>query len=591
MFELDEIARTMAMDLHPNGGGYEVLGNKRERMAQYGNAVTPPAMTWLLERVFASIGGGGTFKDLFCGAGGSSIGATNAGGELVLGLNHWRLAIDTHSKNFPDAEHDCADVSALTTSQIRRYPDSDVFLASPECTNHSMAKGALRRKPQAASLFDDGPAGDDEQDRSRATMWDVPRFAEQKLLKGKPYKAMIVENVVDAYKWGAGDDGGLFAAWRMALTNLGYESEIVWLNSMFCPPTPQSRDRMYVVFWQKGIKKPDLEVRPVCWCPACEAVVSGRRMWKRADRPLETAKGMPVGARYGSQYLFGCPDCHSVALPGVVPAASAIDWDIPAPIIGERKKDLADSTRDRIKRGLERLLNEPFAIRISGKGYGANPKPLTLPLISLTARHDVAMVMPVAGNTFERTPGNRARAAHIQPGDTVHTTLDRAMVVPYSENSMPAHADLEPAFTQRTNPTLAMLDARAMVIPLVKNTAAQNPDLSPTHPMMARGFHHGLLRPVVMRNYTPKGSKGEMTTPVEEPFRTLTSKCNQSLVVPYQSEPHKAHEPMRTVMTHDRMALLIPPNTNNPARDPFVDPATTLTTETRCSLVEIPEAP
>jgi hypothetical protein len=39
------------------------------------------------------------------------------------------------------------------------------------------------------------------------------------------------------------------------------------------------------------------------------------------------------------------------------------------------------------------------------------------------------------------------------------------------------------------------------------------------------------------------------------------------------------------------MALLIPPNTNNPARDPFTDPATTLTTETRCSLVEIPEAP
>jgi len=263
---------------------------------------------------------------------------------------------------------------------------------------------------------------------------------------------------------------------------------------------------------------------------------------------------MPVGARYGSQYLFGCPDCHNVALPGVVPAATAIDWDIEAPIIGERKKDLASSTRDRIKRGLERLMNEPFAIRISGKGYGANPKPLTLPLISLTARHDVAMVMPVAGNTFESTPGNRARAAHLQPGDTVHTTLDRAMV-----------------------------------IPLVKNTAAQNPDVAPTHPMMARGFHHGLLRPVVMRNYTPKGSKGEMTTPVEEPFRTLTSKCNQSLVVPYQSEPHKPLEPMKTVMTRDRMALLIPPNTNNPARDPFTDPATTLTTETRCSLVSLPE--
>jgi DNA (cytosine-5)-methyltransferase 1 len=93
-----------------------------------------------------------------------------------------------------------------------------VLLASPECTNHSLAKGARggSRRPRRCSTT--GPGNDDEQDRSRATMWDVVRFAEQKLLKGKPYKAIVVENVVDAYRWGADDDGGLFAAWRQALT-------------------------------------------------------------------------------------------------------------------------------------------------------------------------------------------------------------------------------------------------------------------------------------------------------------------------------------------------------------------------------------
>lgn len=55
MFELHEIARTMAMDVHPHGGDYIVLGNKRERMAQYGNAVTPPAMRLLVARVAAAI--------------------------------------------------------------------------------------------------------------------------------------------------------------------------------------------------------------------------------------------------------------------------------------------------------------------------------------------------------------------------------------------------------------------------------------------------------------------------------------------------------------------------------------------------------
>jgi DNA (cytosine-5)-methyltransferase 1 len=52
MFDLGEIARVMAMEDHPSSGGrYEVTGNKRERMAQYGNAVTPPVMELLVGRV------------------------------------------------------------------------------------------------------------------------------------------------------------------------------------------------------------------------------------------------------------------------------------------------------------------------------------------------------------------------------------------------------------------------------------------------------------------------------------------------------------------------------------------------------------
>jgi DNA (cytosine-5)-methyltransferase 1 len=77
-----------------------------------------------------------TVTDLFCGAGGSSIGAEMAGAELRLGLNHWTKAIETHATNFPNADHDCEDISSLSTARIRRYPDTDILLASPECTNH-----------------------------------------------------------------------------------------------------------------------------------------------------------------------------------------------------------------------------------------------------------------------------------------------------------------------------------------------------------------------------------------------------------------------------------------------------------------------
>lgn len=615
MFVIPEIARTMQMQWHPNGGDYIVLGNKRDVMAQLGNAVTPPVTRLLLGKVFEVLGGGATFVDLFCGAGGSSIGASQAGGELVLGLNHWPLAIETHSTNFPDAEHDCADVSALTTSQIRRYPDSDVLLASPECTSHSLAKGAKRVKPQAASLFDDGPADDDAQDRSRATMWDVCRFAEQKCLKGKPYQAMIVENVTDAFRWGADDNGLLFQSWRMALEGMGYESEIVWLNSMFAPPTPQSRDRMYVVFWRKGIRRPNLRVEPPSWCPRCVMVVDGQQVWKRPQRPLETAAGKPVGAKYGTQYLYGCPSCHGIVIPGAFPAASAIDFSIPAPLIGERSRELAPNTMARIKRGLVKLHGEPFAIRLLQSG---NPRPLTLPFVTLTQRHDLAMVMPVAGNTFERTPGNRARDAATRPMDTVHGTLDRAMILPpmggvdprnadtapgptqtgttraalvmaNTENGMPRNAEELAAQTLRTEGGLALVMAnRANNVPrnsdigpvpavmtggtiglveLQNHGGVRNAEHEPAGTMRASGFHHG----IVVSNYGPGGAKkgkkrrssegdgGWARRAEDAPFGSITVTDGHSLVIPYQSEPHGVEEPARTVTTVDRIALLVPP--------------------------------
>lgn len=372
MFALPEIAGAMRLDRHPDGREYVVTGNKRERMAQYGNAVTPPAMALIVGRLLEVIEAE-TFTDMFCGAGGSSLGAEIAGGRMRLGLNHWERAIETHSANFEHADHDCADVSL---ADPRRYPNTDILMASPECTNHSLAKGARRRKPQAASLFDDGPGGSAEQDKSRATMWDVVRFAECMVARGRPYKAIVVENVVDAFKWGANDDGGLFSAWLTAMDNLGYEHEIVWLNSMLAHApggvlVPQSRDRMYPVFWLKGVRRPNLRFTPTSWCTSCERVVEGVQTWKRP--------GGRVWGRYGQQYYYTCPTCRATAIPGAAPASQIIDWTLPAERIGDRAKPLAANTIKRIRRGLERLASEPFAIRLLQSGA---PKTLTLPLVN-----------------------------------------------------------------------------------------------------------------------------------------------------------------------------------------------------------------
>jgi DNA (cytosine-5)-methyltransferase 1 len=532
-----------------------------------------------------------TITDLFCGAGGSSIGAEVAGGELRLALNHWERAIETHATNFQHADHDCNDVAALTTAQIRRYPHTDILLASPECTNHSLAKGARRRKPQAASLWEDGPAGDKEQDRSRATMFDVWRFAEQKQIAGHPYKAIVVENVVDAWKWGPNDDGSLFAAWLGFGHALGYHHEIVFLNSMFAGAVPQSRDRMYVVWWLKGMRRPNLKVEPVSWCPKCEGLIDGRQTWKKPERPW---------GRYGAQYFFACPKCNGSVLPGVHPAATAIDWSLPAERIGDRARPLAANTRKRIRRGLEKLAGDDFAIRLT---HGGAPKPLTLPIVTLTQRHDMAMVMPVAGNTFERTPGNRARDAASQPCDTIHGTLDRAMVVPPMGSVAPRDAHAAPAPTQPTTTRPALVTtaggswsddgADAALDPLATQTARESKALvmrdnqrnsngnatkdaehEPSPPILT-----GETVGVVMRNNNSR-DVGQMSTPVHEPIRALTTACHQSLLIPYNRTGEASaasSDPAPTLTTRDRAALLVPYTRDAAVRDVDREQIPTLT--------------
>lgn len=267
-----------------------------------------------------------TVTDQFCGAGGSSIGATKAGAELRLAMNHWKLAIETHNTNFPKADHDCADISAVNP---RKYPSTDILITSPECTNHSLAKGKPRRYYEN-NLWGDVLI-DPAEERSRATMWDVPRFSEY-----HDYRLIIVENVVDAARWRMWD------AWLMAMRALGYEHEVVYFNSMFAFPTPQSRDRLYTVFWKNGNKKPDLEFRPLAYCAKCAKKIEAIQAWKKRSR----------WGRYKHQYVYICPECKQQVTPYYYAAFNAIDWSVPVDRIGDRQKPLRPKTMERIEYGL-----------------------------------------------------------------------------------------------------------------------------------------------------------------------------------------------------------------------------------------------
>jgi DNA (cytosine-5)-methyltransferase 1 len=436
-----------------------------------------------------------TITDLFCGAGGSGLGAHAAGFDLRLAANHWAKAIETHAANFPDTEHDCADISQVDP---RRYPATDVLWASPECTNHSQAKGRKRTEGQPDLFGETLP--DEAAERSRATMWDVPRFVEAMLLRGRPYRAVVVENVVEAVKWIP------FRAWLSAMECLGYGHQIVSLNSMHAqaidaPRAPQSRDRLYVVFHRAGQRRPDVSPRPSAWCSSCSRDVSSVQAWK---------PGRTVG-RYRAQYVYVCPAGHAVE-PYALPAAAAIDWGMPGQRIGDRVKPLSVKTMARIEAGLRKYSGPQI---VGTEARAAMPRPVSLPKRTQTAQHTDALVVPYYGASTTASSSREPIGAL--------TTRDRyALVVPSGGTwRETATSDREPFATVTTRET----DGVAFIAELRGGSSDHRPVTEPLCTVTASGNHHMLVR-----HNSSRGDGGEMCTPASEPARTMTTTGHQSLV-------------------------------------------------------------
>ncbi|MBN4061713.1 DNA cytosine methyltransferase [Bacteroidales bacterium AH-315-I05] len=490
-----------------------------------------------------------TYTDQFCGAGGSSQGvrelAEEMGGgmEIKLALNHWKLAIETHNTNFPDTRHECTDISACDP---RRYHSTDVLITSPECTNHSLAKGQKRKFQQQMEMFgkiDIDPATE----RSRATMWDVPRFAEF-----HDYNLIIVENVVDARYWVMWD------AWLKAMHCLGYRHRCVYLNSMFCYPTPQSRDRMYIVFWKKGNPAPDLEYCPPAWCAKCEKNIEAFQSWRRKDK---------LWGKYKQQYDYRCPSCSAVIIPYYYAAFNCIDWTIPAQRIGDRKRPLAENTIKRIKYGLEKYANEPLIIATRyTSGIGSRVKQaLSEPLGTQPADQSHAVLSPFMISRYMTGAGNRVNSV----SDALRTQMtgsDHGVVAPFiinTEHSYNLHAarnSMEAMRTQATRQTAGIVVPFIIEMNRTGKARSVEEQLST---VLAGGNHHGLLQmPLIVENHGQSKSRAvteRMACITTRPkYGLVTSESFQAFLSYYygNSQASNMAEAINTMTTKERASLL-----------------------------------
>lgn len=88
------------------------------------------------------------FVDLFCGGGFGARGAAAAGGVPLFAVDRWDIATATYRRNFPNAQVHTATVEEVSPALLKRRR-VDLLLTSPECTNHTHARGARPRNEES----------------------------------------------------------------------------------------------------------------------------------------------------------------------------------------------------------------------------------------------------------------------------------------------------------------------------------------------------------------------------------------------------------------------------------------------------------
>lgn len=158
-----------------------------------------------------------TMIDLFCGAGGMTLGFARAGFKSVFAIDADRHAIDTYRLNFGDHAI-CRDIR-----EIRSFPQADVVIGGPPCQGFSRLGKQTHGKPTESSYEGN-------------SLWeDYVRC-----LRDVRPSVFVVENVSDFFRHFAWEE------LRRATLRLGYELAHAVLNAADYG-VPQRRERAIVI--------------------------------------------------------------------------------------------------------------------------------------------------------------------------------------------------------------------------------------------------------------------------------------------------------------------------------------------------------
>jgi DNA (cytosine-5)-methyltransferase 1 len=212
-----------------------------------------------------------TVLDLFCGAGGLSLGFNKAGFKTVFAADHNPAALQTYSKNFGHAAHDC-DLSDPKFD----FPKADVIVGGPPCQGFSSA-GMRRNGDHRNNL--------------------VLSFA-QTVARMRP-EAFLFENVEGFL---TAENGDRVIDLLEPLLAAGYRIHLRKINAANYG-VPQHRKRVIAVG--------GLHWEPTFACPSHTAFGAPGALLASAHLPLTTTiAGAIEGLPAASSEPPGCPQGH-----------------------------------------------------------------------------------------------------------------------------------------------------------------------------------------------------------------------------------------------------------------------------------------
>lgn len=440
--------------------------------------------------------------DLFCGAGGESTGILQAmaeAGEKVdlAAVNHWDVAIDTHTRNHPKARHFCASIQTLNPLEVFRARDKvDLLWASPECTHHSNARGG---RPCS--------------DQGRASSWLTLKWLSELYVR-----RVILENVPEFTNWGplgadgrplASRRGASFEAFLSALRSLGYRVE--W--QMLCSANygaATTRTRFFLQAVRGG----------------------GRITW---PEPTHAERPGLLGEKAWT------------------PARDIIDWNLRGESIRDRKRPLAPATMARIEAGIKRYWGEwaePFLVLLRGTG---TTRDMGKPLPAMTAGgQHLGLVQPFV--LHQMTPGRPRQVEEPLPTITGHSghALVEPLLVTLTHGGRISRLD-KPMPTV----TCAHRGEQAVIEPFIlpplgyhhrdgKANRARGMK-QPLQTVTSRGGGH-VVEPFLVHYY----GNGQ-SAPVRVPLATLTSKDHFGLV---EGQPVGLDVTFRMLKPHELAAAM-----------------------------------